>query len=84
LRGWSLWRKRWSLKSRRCRPSIGLRKWYRISPIREVWMLVPTRVIRIRVWVMVLPGLEVVHIGNILNMGRGKWVSYLAIFSQMF
>jgi len=46
-------------------------------------VLLPTRVIRIVVKVMVQPRLEVVHIGSMLNMGRGKWVPYLAILIHM-
>ena len=37
-------------------------------------------IIGIRVWVMVWPRLEVVHIGYMLYRGRGKWVPNLAIF----
>ena len=46
-------------------------------------MLLPTRIIGIRIWVMVRPRLKVVHIGYMLNRGRCKWVPNLAIFSYM-
>jgi len=32
---------------------------------------------------MAWPRLKVVHIGNMLNRGRGKWVPGLAIFIYM-
>jgi len=73
---------KWSLKSRRCSFSIGLGKGYRVSPIREVWVLLPTRVIRIGVWVLVQPRLEVVHICSMLNWGRGKMDSLLGNFQS--
>jgi len=46
-------------------------------------MLLLTRVIRIGIWFMVRPRLEVVHIGSMLNRGRGKWVPDLTILSYM-
>ena len=71
------------MKSRGCRPSISMGKGQRLSPIGEVGILLLTRVIRIGIWVMVRPRLEVVHIGSMLNRGRGKWVPDLAILSYM-
>jgi len=52
-------------------------------PVREIWVLFPTRVIGIGVWLMAWSRLEIVHICSMLNMGRGKWVPYLAILSHM-
>jgi len=43
----------------------------------------PTRVASISIRVMVQPMLEVVHICNMLNGGRGKGVSNLAIHTYM-
>jgi len=45
-------------------------------------VLLLTRIIGIRIWVMGQPRLEVVHIGYMLNR-RGKWVPNFAIFSHM-
>jgi len=46
-------------------------------------VLFPTRVVRIRVWVMIRPRLEIIHIRSMLNLGRGKRVLYLTILRHM-
>jgi len=46
-------------------------------------VLFPTRVVRIRVWVIVRPRLEITNICSMINMGRGKWVFYLTILRHM-
>ena len=78
-----MWKEVWSLKFGGCRPSISLGKGYRLSSIREVWLLVPTRIIRIGIRVMGWPRLEVIHIGYMLTRGKGRRVPNLAIFSYM-
>jgi len=66
-----------------CRPSISPGKGLMVSSIREVRVLLPTRITGIRIWIMVRPRLEVIHIGYMLNRGREKSVPNLAIFSHM-
>jgi len=49
----------------------------------EVWVLLSTRIIRIGIWVMVRPRLEVVHIAYMVYRGRGKRIPNLANFNYM-
>ena len=63
--------------------SIRLRhiKRVRVRPIREIWMVPPTRVIGIRIWVIGRPRVEVDIIDFISILG--KKTTNLAIQSQM-
>jgi len=46
-------------------------------------VLLPTRIIRIGVKVMVRPRLEVIYIGYMFTRGREKMVPKLSIFNHM-
>jgi len=79
-----LWREGWTLKFGRCRPNISPEKGYRLSSIGKVWVLLPTRIIGIEIWIMVWPRLRAIHTGYMLNKGRGKRVPNSAIFSHIY
>jgi len=61
--------------------SLGNRK--RFIPMGEVRVMLPTKVVSIRVRVMIWPGLKVVHIGYLFTRGRGKGLPYLIMHNYM-
>jgi len=55
----------------------------RLISVREVWVLLPTKIVRIGIRVMVRPRLEVIHISYMLTRGRGIRLLNLTIFCHL-